>query len=123
MQKGLELDPGRIDLLDEMGTLIVRQVSLQAAAASGANTPPVMEEKIGGGTGPKSATSPSPNPDSGANANKADATPAAPHVTLKDAHKDYPEARSIITNCAPAQQHHGVLQYQDKNLEEAVPHL
>src|ERR1700733_12465443 len=79
MRKALELDPGRVNLLDEMGTLIVREVSLQAAAASGAKSAPVMEEKIGGGTGPKTPANPSQNSDStGADAGAAAKPDAAP---------------------------------------------
>ena len=122
MRKGLELDPGRFDLLDEMGTLIVRQVSLQAAAASGAKSAPVMEEKIGGVTGPKSSTSPPQNTEADLPPRMADAA-GTPPVTLKDAQKEYTEALRFNPNYAPANLHLGVLQYQDENLEEAIPHL
>src|ERR1700722_10294388 len=120
MRKGLDLDPGRVDLHDEMGTLIVRQVSLQASTTTAAKSAPVMEEKIGGGTGPKSSTNLPQSSDADSSA-KPDA--AAPPVTLKDAQKEYAEALRIRPDYASAHLHLGVLQYQDKNLEEAIPNL
>src|SRR6202012_3299287 len=54
---------------------------------------------------------------------KGETAPPAPRVTLKDAQKNYAEALRINPSYAPANLHLGVLQYQDGNLEEAIPHL
>ena len=104
MRRGLELDPGRPELHDELGTLLVRQ------AAGPANSSTVAEAPQRGGVVQKD---PSGNT----------ASSETPESLTKLAEKEFAEALRLQPEFAAAHLHLGVLQLQEKALDEAIPHL
>src|ERR1700726_774276 len=102
MRHAVELDPGRPELHDELGTLLVRETSMApATAASG--------EEAG---------------HSGADADSAKATSGTASMPPpQNAENEFAEALRLQPELASAHLHLGVLKFQEKALDQAIPHL
>ena len=99
----LELDPGRPELHDELGTLLVRQTSMNC----GDPAPRAKRTYL-----PRTDTDP---------ANAASDTASAPPP--QDAENEFAEALRLQPELAAAHLHLGVLKFQEKALDDAIPHL